>query len=80
MEKEDFKKYKETKGKNKAKTITQNQVYLQWKDIILKQLKKNGKTFGIKIKLSNPASIKIKKNFIAQKCFPIHLERYTWDM
>ena len=24
MEKEDFKKYKETKGKNKAKTITQN--------------------------------------------------------
>ena len=50
----------------------------KWTDIILKQLKKSGKSFGIKTKLSNQKLIKIKKNFIVQKCFHIRQGKFIW--
>ena len=55
FERDDFKKYKETEGKKRGVGLIKKRQFLRkWKDIILRQLKKNGKSFGIKTKLLNP--------------------------
>ena len=84
MEKDGFEKYYEKEGKNKAGILEkkEQQFLFQkvlWNDIILKQSKKDGKNFGKKIKVLKQTQIKKRKNFIALRCFPTRLARYTWD-
>ena len=47
FEKDDFKKYKETEGEKKAKTILKKIIiFLKWIDIILKKPKKMARVLG----------------------------------